>query len=282
MRRIRLSFAALLVWLSVFFNVERLFEPINLASFVYIVAAALSIIIIMLPGICLVARPWVFLFPIPLVIALKVGFGYGITGVHLPLTVTEICALEITVALSLWISRGLAELHEALLAALLEHVEDKSSGFTDGQRQMYREIRRARIYDRPLALLALSATATEQSVSRCLKELLRELAQRYTQARLVELISSHTKPCDIIAQRNGHFLVLLPEVDRQKAQQLVVELQAAADDSLGLGLKAGLAVFPEDEVTFVKLLDRAETAMSKTAEITEPHQAVVIAGTGHL
>ena len=44
MARLRLWIAATLGWLLVFFNIERFHEPINLASFVYVLAAAVAMV----------------------------------------------------------------------------------------------------------------------------------------------------------------------------------------------------------------------------------------------
>jgi hypothetical protein len=144
---------------------------------------------------------------------------------------------------------------------LVRHLHDRSHSFEKGQGEIYREIRRARRYHRPLTLLAVSPKdgAVKVSLDRFIREFQRDTVDKYITARVAEFLSSAMKDCDIITHRNGHFIMLLPETDREKAKEVVASLETAARESLGLDLKFGLSVFPEEEVTFVSLLERAES-----------------------
>jgi len=46
MIRLRFWIAATLVWLLGFYNIERFHEPLNIASFVYVLAAVVAIAIV--------------------------------------------------------------------------------------------------------------------------------------------------------------------------------------------------------------------------------------------
>ena len=80
--------------------------------------------------------------------------------------------------------------------------------------------------------------------------------------RIAELLSKEMKASDIITRRNGHFVTVLPETSRQGAARLIEKLTRSARENLGLKLTVGLSVFPEEEITFVKLLERAEANMA--------------------
>ena len=84
-------------------------------------------------------------------------------------------------------------------------------------------------------------------------------------ARMAEVLSEEMKDCSIITRRNGHFITLLPETDRGEAHELMDTLKMAAKEKLGVDLRMGLSCFPDDEITFVHLLERAEDDMNGTA-----------------
>ena len=265
MKILRISSAALLAWLAVFFNVERLFAPIDLASFVYVLAAAGAMVILAFPQLARARLPWLLLPCIPAVVIIKAALGYGITGSQLPLTVTEICSVATTLSIAWWFSRELEELRDGVAQLFIGSQQDWPTAFHDGQSQMYREVRRARAFHRPLALLSVAAAphAIKPVVNRLILDLQREVAQRHLMAQMVNLIVSHTRGCDLITHYDGRFLVLLPEVDGKGVEQLISNLEAAAHLQLDLELNIGVALLPDDEVTFVKLLERAESTIQR-------------------
>ena len=265
MRRLRLSCAALCAWLFLFYNTERLHEPINLASFVYLFAAVAGMLVILFGRIQRIPLVWLLTLPIPLVLLLKMWLGYRIGGANLPITITELGAVWITIVLARQIGRSLEEFRNALATTVVSHLNDRSRPFEDGQEELYREIRRARRYDRPLSLLAIAPCddATSVSLDSLTKELHRDMLGPYIMARISDFLSAETRDCSIITRRNGHFLTLLPETDRQEATTLVETLERSAKEKLGLQLKIGLSTFPEEEVTFISLLESAETQMGK-------------------
>jgi hypothetical protein len=128
---------------------------------------------------------------------------------------------------------------------------------------MYREVRRARNYRRPLALLAISTSGDDHDapLNHFIEEVQRERVREYVAARIAHLLSNEMKDCDIITRRNAHFVVLVPEVSHSEAAALLKKLEATAKEKLGFDLKTGLATFPDQEVTFEGLVQRAEAIL---------------------
>ena len=203
MRKLHWWLAAFCGWLFAFYNIERFHEPINLASFVYALAAATALPVMLFGR--LHRTPFVGLFAaaIPLVLLLKVGFGYPLAGTHLPLTVTELVAVGITVFLARKIGRCLDEFHEAVDHATSNGLADRSLPFEHGQAEMYREIRRARRFHRPLTLLTISADeeTIQMSLDQWISDMQRMTARNYGMARVAELLVSVLKDCDVITSR---------------------------------------------------------------------------------
>lgn len=256
---------ALISWLFFLYNIERLSEPINLASFLYVFVIVCANLIILVRALRRTPFYKSFLLALPPFFFLKVYFGYEIGGTNLPITVTEICAIGITMFLTQRVTWHLEEFRDAISQLTIGRLEEGTHTFEEGQGHIYREVRRARLYKRPAALLAISVDVgtTDVEISRFIKEAQHEIIQRYVAARTAELLVEELKDSDVITKRNDHFIVLLPESDREVAAKIVDRLTAGIEKKLGLACKIGFSTFPDEAVTFESLLLQAESTMSK-------------------
>lgn len=263
MKRLRMWCALFFVWLFVLYNIERLYEPINLASFVYVLAAVTAVPFIVHAPLGRIPSAGVLILAVPLTIGLKAWFGYSIAGTNLPITIMEISAVWVTTALAMQMGRSLQDLRDSALNTLLGHLRDRSQPFEHGQSELYREVRRARKHRRPLALLAISATPESVNVSldRFTAQLHRECIQHYVSARVAELLSQEMKDCSVISRNGEQFLTVVPEADRETAAIVADKLKKIARDKLGVELCIGVSLFPEEEVTFVQLLESAQSQL---------------------
>ncbi len=259
MRVIRFWVVVLLGWFFLLYNIERLSSPINIASFVYVMSIILATLIIFFPRLQRISLSWLLLAPLPFFFVLKYVGDYQIAGENLPITVTEICALALTILLSRQVVLPLEEIRELISDVMLGHLKRLSQSFDLGQSDMYREVRRARAHQQPLALLMVSIAdeTVELSVDRFIEEMQQEIVKKYISARLAQLLLKELKDYDIITQRDDHFITLLPGISREDIPKVVKRLEIRAKEKLGLTLKIGAATFPE-EVTFEKLVESAE------------------------
>lgn len=262
MKALRFWVVVLLSWFFLFYNVERLSSPINIASFVYVMTAVLGILIILFPWLLRISLSWLLLTPMLFFFGLKYWLGYQIAGENLPITVTEICALALTILLSRQIGLHIDEIRETISNVMIGHLKHLSQPFDVGQRDIYREVRRAREHEQPLALLRVSIAdeTVELSVDRFIKEMQHEIVKKYISARLAQFLLKELKDYDIVTQRDDYFITLLPGVSRENVAKIVKRLESKAKEKLGLTLKIGAATFPE-EVTFEKLVESAEANM---------------------
>lgn len=260
MKQLRLWCAIFFGWLFVFYNIERLHAPINIGSFVYVLAAGASVPLIFFAQLQRIRSVWLIVPLVPLILVLKACFGYPIFGASLPMTITEVGAVLVTIVLARRIGSSLEDLRQSAVQSLIAHLNEKSRPFELGQSAMYREIRRARAFDRPLALLAVSAKceAVDLQLDRFTQEVQQETVRNYIQARIAQLLTEETKDCDIITQCDGHFTALLPEASRDVVENVIERISSTSRERLGIELDFGVSIFPEDEVTFVRLLESAE------------------------
>jgi hypothetical protein len=283
MRQVRLWCSAFFLWWFVFYNVERLHAPINIASFIYVLAPAAALPMVLCRQAQRVPLPYLLVPLVPVVVVAKAWLGYPVVGAYLPITITELCALWLSVVLARQLGRSVEQFRSEVACAVMGHLDDRSQAFRDTQTEIYREVCRARLYDRPLALLAVRATdeSVKVSVGRFMRQLERDMVREYIHAKIGEFLCSQTKKCDLVAHRDGHFVALLPETSRENAEKVAGRIAAEGKESLGLELRVGLSTFPDEEITLVGLLERAEFQMrGRGSHSASPSTANEAASTG--
>lgn len=268
---------ALCSWLFALYNIERLSKPINLASFVYVFVIVSANLVILVRGLRRLPFYKSLLLFLPPYFFLKVYLGYEIAGTNLPITVTEICAIGLTLFLTQRVTWHLEEFRDAISRLTIGRLEEGTHRFEEGQGHIYREVRRARLYKRPAALLAIAVDSanTEVEINRFIKEAQNEIIRRYIAARTASLLVDELKDSDVITKRNDHFIVLLPESDREIAAEIAERLTIGIEKSLGLNCKIGFSTFPDDAVTFESLLVQAESSMNRAqSDPEEPSESL--------
>lgn len=148
-------------------------------------------------------------------------------------------------------------------ARVIDEIEsvDPRTGATKRQhadRLLNMEVERARRYGRPFTLLMLAPDDWGEYVQRVggqqATRVVAELAQHYL-ARL--------RTVDTLIQVEGAtFAALLPETGVEGAQVAAEKLAGAGDELLGVDVRAGIASFPDDEVTAAGLMREAEEALA--------------------
>lgn len=274
MKELRYWVAVTIIWLFGFFNLERLNPDINVASFVYVYTAIWAATIMLLPRLQHLNQVWIFLTALLPYIILKVHLGYSLFGAQLPISVLESGAIGLTLVLVGRIVYGLEGVRETVANLTLSHLLPDAMPFESGQGRLYQEIRRARYFERPAALLAISATAEslDLSTDRFVQEAQQTILNRFVSARIAQLLVDQLKDCDVITQRGEHFITLLPETSYEDALKTIEKLEAAAREELNLELKAGLSTFPDEAVTFESLLEQAEQKM--VVSLTQQKEAI--------
>jgi GGDEF domain-containing protein len=77
------------------------------------------------------------------------------------------------------------------------------------------------------------------------------------------MLITELQDSDVVTMRDDHFVILLPEIEKEAASKVAEKLIKVARDDLSLTLKMGMATFPDEEVTFEGLLARAEEQMKR-------------------
>ena len=264
MKRMRFLVAMLVIWLFLFYNIERLSKPVDIAGVAYTFVPVVAALTLSIPRLRQ-APLWALLgVPVPIFLALKAWMGFPVWGLAMPLTVTEICVIAITIILARWVSNAVGEFESAIAHITIGPIDTLVEPFSTGQAEMYREIRRARHHRRPLGLLAVGVEekSIQVALDRMVEEVQQAMMKRYVLSDVARTLCHTLEDYNVIAQTNDHFLILLPEVTSEQLGDLVGQLRQATSERVGVTLQIGTASLPDDAVTFESLVEKATGEMN--------------------
>ncbi|MBN1487742.1 MAG: hypothetical protein JW981_08880 [Anaerolineae bacterium] len=259
MRKMRLSITILVIWLFLFYNAERINGIFNLTTVAYMMVPLMVFLIILVPKIRALPVWLLTTGQVPVFIILKTFEGSGVWGRYLPLTITEACSIALTIVLTHYVSTGLAEFEQAINHITIGPLDTKLESFSTGQVKMYQELRRARNHQRPLVMVAVGVEdkSIQVALDRMVQEAQQAMMKQYVLSDIAKTLSNQFEDYDIIAHKDDHFILLLPEFSAQELDSLKNWLHDVVAKQLDISLKIGAASFPEDAVTFETLVQKA-------------------------
>jgi GGDEF domain-containing protein len=263
MKRLRFLVALLVGWLFFFYNIERLVEFIDITDVAYTFVPAMVIVTVLASRLRRIPL-WVHVIvPIPMFLVLKVWMKSTMWGSNLPMTVIEVCVIILTTILARKVSMGISEFESAVANITIGQISNLPESFSAGQGEMYRQVRRARDHQRPLALMALRVEegSIPVALDRMVQEAQQAMMRQYVLSGVSKTLCNGLEDYNIIAKRNDHFLVLLPEVTPDKLPDLVKQMRKAVSEQVGVTLQVGTASLPENAATFEALVEKAEEKM---------------------
>jgi GGDEF domain-containing protein len=259
----RLLVATFIIWLLFFYNIERLSEPNIITGVAYAFLPAVAVLVILSTRLRK-APLWLLLaVPVPAFVILKAWSGYRVWGAAVPRTVTEVCAIAVTIILARWVNNGMSEFESAIAHITIGKFDALSESFSTGQAEMYREMRRARHHQRPLSLMSVGVAdeSVQVALDRMVQEVQQAMMKRYVLSDVAKTLCEQLEDYDIIAQKDDHFLLLLPEVTSEQLADLIGQIRQVVSEHVGVTLQIGTASFPDDAVTFESLVEKAVTGM---------------------
>jgi len=193
------------------------------------------------------------------VLLLHVWTQHRIVGLA-PLETTVYVIIDlVVVTVSLYLGRLVGR---SLAEGTPVHGELPCPPFDTAQALMYREIRRARQYERPVTVMIARIAKGRSRVWQWPVEFhssheRSHYAPTEIGAKIVEVCSLELSDYALFARRGHELVILVPEVERPEADNTAQRLITAAKEHLDVDLRVGTAVFPEEEVTLIGLLERA-------------------------
>lgn len=269
MKRMRLRIFLLVTWLLALFNVERLdVDPsthLNLASFVYVLAAAAAILFLLVP-----LRRWQ-------AYAAGAGLlaGYALIKLQVspaPLlggskyvTLAEAGALAVTALLAWLVSQDLDDFVQAVEAISMPEGRPDLLAYEQVEERLQDEIERARRYQRPfsIAMIELDPATYDAALHRTIREAQMAMIGRYVQMRFGMFLSRHIRQTDLLAHdaRQRRFLLLAPENPLDQTVQMLGRLERTIEGQMGVRFRYSVADFPGMALTSEELLRRVTEAL---------------------
>ena len=269
MKRMRFLVAILIVWLFLFYNVERLSKPIDITKVAYTFMPLIAVLTVLVPHLRRIPLWALLVVPVPIFLAAKTWMGLPVWGTAIPLTVTEICVIAVTTILARWVSNGVGEFERAINRITIGVADRLPEPFSTGQAEMYREVKRARHHQRSLALMAIDVE--EESIQVVLDRMVREvqhvMMKQYVLSDVARELCAELEEYDIIAHSNDHFLALLPEVTPEQLTDLASRLHKVISERVGVTVRIGTASFPSEALTFDSLVEKAVREMNRKQEL---------------
>jgi GGDEF domain-containing protein len=276
MVKFRIWIGILVWWLFLFYNIERINEPINIASFVYVLVPLAGGVLILIPRVFARRRLLIILIPtLILYFALKVYLGYSVLGQGLPLTVTEIVSILITLLLVQQVGTFVWDVEDTISKVTFRQIGLPPRLYESADTEdLYREVKRSRRFNHPLSILFVEPDFSEErlDVNRTLIEMQKNMVERFTQAQVAKMLSEELRDCDLIAAHEQGFAILLPETAQSDATEVAKRLSNQIGEKLKVELKVGVSGFPDTALTLGGLLDSAMTH-KQTLHFVEPPKA---------
>ena len=171
MTRLRFWTIILITWLILLFNIERINSPINIQAYTYIFVALTAVFTLILPKLRWLSYWALILFSISAFLLVKVFWHqHMIWGAALPLTVMQVSIIVLTGSISRQINSGLRELEDVISGITFNRIGSLPKSFSEMQGSIYKELRRARRYQRPLSVVTLRVN--QDALHRALPEMI--------------------------------------------------------------------------------------------------------------
>jgi GGDEF domain-containing protein len=260
MKKLRLWTTVLIIWLIFLFNIERINSPINIRDYTYIFVAITAVVTLVLPRLRRLPYWALMLISIVAFLLFKAFWsGHLIWGKALPLTVTQISAVVLTGLISRQIHYGLREFEDVVNNITFGQVGSLPKPFSEMQGSIYREVRRARRYQRPLSVITLKID--EDSIQVALPKMIEAVQQammkQYVVAKITRILDDDIDDFGTITLRDDCFILVLPEKTASEAHLIAQRLENTVQEKVSIEVQTGTASLPNEAVTFEALVELA-------------------------
>jgi len=265
MKTIRIRLIILEIWLVFVCIIAAQLNSITLGIQMVVVVFAILLAAVVLPQISKIPFWFILIFLTSLFLISQFLLTDYSGLLPILLTIVDVFAIGITALLSRWANLALLDYEKTITNTLSEENNNISESFVSGLGLVYREVRRARNHQRPLALLSISVDKNSivSSDNGSENNIKQPKKMKVIFQDLSKLLINQLEDCTIIVQNTDHFLAALPETTPGDLAFVVKRLRQKACEQLGIEIKIGAATLPEDECTFEGLFERVTQLMIK-------------------
>lgn len=271
MKRLPRSIYALIIYLAVLFNLERVtlqdIHIIDIKGFVYVFIVVMILLIISLSFL----RRARFL---ALIIGSTILYTIGKFGPYkawttwdeysIYLIITELSLLFIGLILALEVGRNIEDFNDAVESITFNGME-RARLLSEARVEIDKEVFRSRRYHRPLTMLMVrpESDPIEVILQSAIEEVHRSMVGRHLAVNLARSINNVLRMTDMVIdlEDNRRFAILLPETSSEHSDLLIERIQRIAGEK-GISVTCGKASFPDDALTLDDLIKQADKSLS--------------------
>jgi GGDEF domain-containing protein len=259
MMQLRNRALVLTIWLIGLYLLAHFSKLISLSPLIYLYTLVLVDILFAIPHLSRVKKGWLLAIPPITYLCIKGLIGEPLLGIALPTTAIETCSIVFTSLILIWVYEPVHEFENAVTELTFGHSQKVIDTGEEGQSLLYREVRRARNHQRPLAIMAIAIdeSTITGSLDRMVKEAQQSILRQFTVTSVSRTLREKLEDCDIVVQTNNHFVVMLPETKPDDLPSLTERIRKLVAEQVGVEIKIGTASLPKDSFTLEGLLDKA-------------------------
>jgi len=259
MTRIRVLVVVLLVWVLSFYLADWLTPQLTFTPAAKLFLPLTAVALLAVPRLLQVPLNFLLGALVAGLLITKWATGAPLLGSALPVTIIEAGAVAVTAVLTRQVSLSIRAFEEAVLHITMGQIGERRARYGE----VYREVRRARAYHRPLSVLAVRYERNSMKVAenRALLEAQEAMAKHYLLASLGRVLNESLDDYNIVARRDDYFLVVLPETPAEEVGETIQHLRQAGLDQAGAALHIGAACLPDDATTWDGLVEKATEEM---------------------
>ncbi len=264
MTNIRFRIIILSGWLVLFSILSRLLNPAEIGNVTIGLVMVVVVAILVLPRMPLVPFWTMTLIPIAAVLVIQFWIRDLSGDVAIFLAILEVLAVALTITLSIFVSVALSRVEITAARLELWQQNEKIRFALSGHESIYREVRRARNHQRPLAIISVGVDhrSSDPVVEKVGQENQRSGMKQQLHNGLSKMLCDELEDCAVIVQDNHHYLAVLPETLPEELSVVVERLRQKASVEVGVEIKIGVATLPKDGYTFEGLVDKATCEMN--------------------
>lgn len=268
--KLRAWLAILLLWLFVFYNLERAVDTIHISGLVYIFVLLASGALALVPRIFRRIPLFYYLvFLIIIYLAVQAVRGHDIIDDAFPATAIELASIIISLFLVKQVAKIIWDIEGTIENLTFQQIgiAPRLYESTDSE-DLYREIKRSRRFRHHMTVFVIRPSYDQDKVklSRIMEELQKTMVQRYVHARLARSLSDTLRDTDLIVVENNDFIIMLPETTMEEADTVMKFITKTVEDDLAIDLQVGVAGFPDEAVTLSGLIDTALNRLSANSK----------------
>lgn len=278
MRRLRWRIALLLLWLTLFFNVEGHIDVgagpgafASGASFVGL-AAALAPLLPLAERRRRIVAPALVTVCFLAALALDPAPDFG--GAHTYVTGIAFAFVTLTFLLSYWASRALDDFQHAVEAMSLPDLGARVRTLGEAEEMLDLELAGSRRSQRSLSLIVLQIDMANLHLMahRLIQDMQRAMMRRYAFASVAAVLEQRLRRTDLIVEdrQTGRLMIVAPDTAADAAQVLCDRLAEQIKNQTGMTANFGIADFPQQALTFEEMIKIADQHLHNQQHLYVP------------